>query len=116
MKIATSGRMTRSVDNTARKVAALSTTPRRRALVLNFCRTWSSISFLGILFFSDCRTCFCFSALRCRCSARDRPDEQAGDCVHDNGDDKERKANLDERAQVHVGYGLSEFVGNDGGH
>ena len=34
--------------------------------------------------------------------ARDRPDQDAGKRVDDNGDDEEREANLDQRTQIEL--------------
>ena len=69
--------------------------------------------FLSDPLFSNCRSSFSLSTLRCGGPARDRPDEQAGDCVHNDGDDEQRQTDFDERAQVHVADGLGKFVGDD---
>ena len=40
-----------------------------------------------------------FSALAAGRAARDRPDQQPGNGVDDDGDDEQRQANLDQRAR-----------------
>ena len=53
--------------------------------------------------------CSCQCTLR-RSAARDRPDHEAGDRVDDDGDEEEREANLDQRAEVEIAGGLGELV------
>ncbi len=49
----------------------------------------------------------------CRRAARDRPDHEAGDCIDDDSNEKERETDLDESAEVEIAGCLREFVGDD---
>jgi len=50
-----------------------------------------------------------------RSVACDCPNHQARDSVHDDGDQEESEADLDEGAQVEIAGGLRELVGDDTG-
>ena len=56
------------------------------------------------------RGCVLMSVHPCRSAACDRPDHEAGDRVDDDGDEEEREADLDERAEVDVAGGFGELV------
>ena len=44
-----------------------------------------------------------------RRAARDGPDHQPRDCVDDDGDEEEREADLDERAEIEIARGFGEL-------
>src|SRR5580704_3273535 len=50
-----------------------------------------------------------------RSAAGDGPDHETGDSVDDNGDEEEREADLDQRAEIDVGGGFGELSGNHAG-
>src|SRR3979490_1958204 len=50
-----------------------------------------------------------------RSAACDGPYHEAGDGVDDDGDEEEREADLDERAEIDVAGGLGELSCNDAG-
>src|ERR1700759_3000803 len=51
-----------------------------------------------------------------RSSAGDTPNQQSRQRVHDQRDDKQRQANLNQSAEIHVPCGLCELVGNYARH
>src|ERR1017187_8635360 len=60
--------------------------------------------------------CADISGTHPRSPAGDAPHQQPGQCVDDEGHDKQRQPDLDQRAQVQIAGGLGEFVGDDTGH
>src|SRR5258707_13723744 len=62
------------------------------------------------------RGCVLMSVHPRRSATRDRPDHEAGDCIDDDGYEKEREADLDQRAEVEVAGGLRELARDDAGH
>src|SRR5258707_15256586 len=61
------------------------------------------------------RGCVLMSVHPRRSATRDRPDHEAGDCIDDDGYEKEREADLDQRAEVEVAGGLRELARDDAG-